>query len=133
MGTLLDAYALIALLREERAAAHVELILRRGDASITSLNLAESLDLLERIDGIGEATLRPLIEPLALPVVPVTEALAWRAAALRATHYRRRQSEVSLADCCLVGAATTADRIATADRAVLEMARREGVAVEELG
>ena len=52
--------------------------------------------------------------------------------AVNAILTRKKQSEVSLADCCLVAVATPADRIATADPAVLRMATAEGIGTVEL-
>jgi hypothetical protein len=51
----------------------------------------------------------------------------WKTRRLQARYYRRRDNAVSLADCCLVAVATRADRIATADPAVLAMAEAEGI------
>ncbi len=126
MGTLLDAQALVALLSDEPAATDVEALVRAG-AGMTAVNLAEAVAVLMRFGGITEDELRGLVQPLGLLVGPVSEPLAWRAAALRARHYRGKQSPVSLADCFLVAGATPTDRVATADRAVLRMAAAEGV------
>jgi PIN domain nuclease of toxin-antitoxin system len=52
LTVLLDAFALIALLRDEPAADEVETILRRGEAAMSAVNLAEALDVLQRVDGI---------------------------------------------------------------------------------
>ena len=130
---LLDAYALVALLRAERAGADVRTLLRSGDCGMTASNLAEAADVLERVHGIGIGESRPRVEPLPLTVVDVDARLAWRAAELRARHYRRRSSEVSMADCVLVAAARPgSDAVATADRAVAVMSRAEGVHVTAL-
>ena len=132
MGTLLDAYALIALLAQEPAEPEVSRILRRGDASMPSVNLAEVLDHLERREGLDEDRLRDLIDQLPIEVVPLSEPLAWHAAALRARHYHRRRRPVSIADCVLVASAERGDRVATNDAAVFEIARAEGISVLEL-
>jgi PIN domain nuclease of toxin-antitoxin system len=132
VGTLLDAQALVALFRAEPGAHEVELVLRRGDVAMTAPNLAETLDVLARVDGYPEGLLRSLVEPLGIAVVPMTEQHAWRAAALRARHYARGDSELSLADCALVATATPADVIVTADRPVLRMAEAEGIATVAL-
>lgn len=132
MGALLDAFALVALLRDEAGADDVEAIVARGAAAIPALNLAETIDTVMRADGIGEEELRGLLEPLGIAVLPLTEHIAWRAAALRSRHYRRRQSELSLADCALVATATQADVVVTGDRPVLRMATAEGVRTHEL-
>lgn len=128
MGTLLDAQALVALVLDEPAAIEVELLLRQGNVAMTAPNLAETIDVISRVEGYPEQRVRSLVEPLGLVVVPMTEQHAWRAASLRARHYARDDSEVSLADCALVAAATPADVIATADRPLLRMAEAEGIA-----
>ena len=78
------------------------------------------------------AELEQVVGALPLVVVPFTQGHVWRAAELRSRHHDRRDSAVSLADCGLVAGATAADRVATADPAVLRMARAEGVATLEL-
>jgi PIN domain nuclease of toxin-antitoxin system len=52
VSVLLDAFALIALLTDEPAAETVEVLLRRGDAAMTVVNLAEALDVLRRIEKV---------------------------------------------------------------------------------
>lgn len=132
MGTLLDAYALVALLEDEPAAPDVERLVGSGDSAIPAINLAEAGQRVLRHAAIEADELRNVVGSLPIAVIPLTEAHAWRAAELRARHYRRRDSAVSLADCCLVAAATPADRIATADPVVLRMAAAEGVETVEL-
>jgi PIN domain nuclease of toxin-antitoxin system len=132
VGTLLDAYALIAFLDDEPAAADVELLLARGDAGMSAVNLAEAAQRQVRLTSVTLAELREVVSLLPLAIVPHSERHAWRAAELRARHYDRRTSPVSLADCCLVAVATPADRVATADPPVLRMARAEGVGTVEL-
>lgn len=128
MGALLDAQALVALFRDEPGASDVETVLRRGSVAMTAPNLAETLDVLARVDRYADELLKALVEPLGIGVIPMTEQHAWRAAQLRTRHYRRADSAVSLADCCLAATATPADVIVTADRSVLRMAEAEGIA-----
>ena len=132
MGTLLDAYALVALLEDESAADDVERLVGSGESAIPAINLAEAGQRVLRHAAIEADELRSVVSSLPIAVIPLTEAHAWRAAELRAGHYRRGDSEVSLADCCLVAVATAADRVATADPAVLRMAAAEGLATIEL-
>lgn len=132
MGTLLDAFALIAFLDGEPAAADVESLLVRGDAAISAVNLAEAAQRKLRMSSVTLPELQEVTRSLPVAVIPYSEVHAWRAAELRARHYRRRESEVSLADCCLVAVATPADRVATADPAVLRMAAAEGIGTVEL-
>jgi PIN domain nuclease of toxin-antitoxin system len=135
VGILLDAHALLALLRAEPGADEVELILRQGNVSITAVNLAEALDVLVRRDGVPEETVREVLEPLlgtGLDVVAVGERDAWRAASLRSRHYRRREGALSLADCFLLAAGEREEAIATDDEAVIAVARAEGIGVAPL-
>ncbi len=132
MGTLLDAYALVALLGDEPAAPEVERLLAVGQSAIPSVNLAEAAQRILRHSDIDTQELRSIVGSLPISVIPLSEAHAWRASELRARYHRRRESEVSLADCCLVAVATPADRVATADPAVLRMATAEGVGTAEL-
>jgi PIN domain nuclease of toxin-antitoxin system len=130
---LLDAYALVALLGAERAGADVRALLRSGDCGITSLNIAEAADVLERVHGIDTAASRTFVDALPIAMIDLDARIAWHAGALRARHYRRRSSEVSMADCLLVAAARVGvDRVATADPAVAVMARAENIGVEPL-
>jgi uncharacterized protein with PIN domain len=135
VATVLDAYPLIALLRAEPAADEVEAILREGNAALSAVNLAEALDVLERRFGVPNRELRSalgLLLSAGLEVRPVSEALAWRAAELRARWYARQGSELSLADCFALASVAEDDRLATADRPLAEAARAEGLAVMPL-
>lgn len=127
MGTLLDAFALIALLRDEAAAEDVHRLLVAGDASMSTVNLAEAGQKVVRARALQADELDRIVGALPLAIVPFSRVHAVRAAELRARHYDRRDRAVSLADCCLVAAATPADRVATADAAVLAMAESEGI------
>lgn len=128
MGTVLDAFALVAFLEDERAADEVERLLVSRDASIPAVNLAEAGQRILRHGRVTASELQQLVGSLPLSVIPYTEPHAWRTAELRARYYERRRCEVSLADCCLVAVATPADRVATADPGVLRMAEAEGIA-----
>ena len=126
--TLLDAYALIAFLVGGPAAAEVRAILREGDAGVATANLAEALDVCQRVYGLPVSRAVGVIEPLfeqALKAVPLDTATARRAAEIRATHYHRSSSPISLADAVFVASASEGDRLATADPDVLAVARAE--------
>lgn len=134
MTVLLDAFALIALLRDEPAAGEVEALLRRGETAVTAINLAEALDVLERVDGVPRARLDELTGPLvaeSLALVEVDERLARDGASLRARHYHRTRSPLSLADCVLLAAASGAS-LATADQPLARAARTERIDVRAL-
>jgi predicted nucleic acid-binding protein len=133
--TLLDAYALIALLLGEPAAEEVKGVLRSGACGVPVLNLAESVDVCGRVHLLPPREVRSALEPLLdahVDVVHPREEDAWRAAELRIRYYDREGRALSLADCFLIAAARGDDSIATADPAVAETARLEGIEVAAL-
>lgn len=126
--TILDAYALIAFLIGGPAAASVRAILREGDAAVATANLAETLDISQRRFGLPVECAMAQLEPLLagpLQAAPLGCAIALRAAELRSRHCHRSQRPISLADAVLPASASSGDRIATADSAVLALARAE--------
>jgi predicted nucleic acid-binding protein len=132
---LLDAYALVALAADEPAAAEVERLLRGGETRVTAANLAEAVDVTQRVLQVPPEDVRTVFEPLVGDVVGVIaqgEADAWRAADLRLRHYDRRTSPLSLSDCLLLAAAGQDDGIATSDAPVAAAARAEGIEVVPL-
>jgi uncharacterized protein with PIN domain len=132
---LLDAYALVAFLAEEPAADEVEALLRAGDTGVTVVNLAEAVDVTQRIHRIPLEEIRAAVDALrgdALAVVTHSENDAWKAAELRARHYDRSRRPLSLADCFLIAAAGSNDRIATSDGPVADTARQESITVVAL-
>jgi predicted nucleic acid-binding protein len=132
--TLLDAYALAALLADEPAASEVEALLRGGGCRVAPANLAEAVGVSLRLHGLRIDEIRGALEPLLISDViisletGITE--AWLAAELRARHYNKKTKALSLADCLLLAHAVGAEEaIATADPPLAEAARAEGVAV----
>jgi PIN domain nuclease of toxin-antitoxin system len=132
--TVLDAYALVAFFAREKAGPEVRDLIHGGNVATTSVNLAESVDRLIRRGRERESVLRVAFElessGVAVRVVDVP--LAVRAASLRAKHYHRTRSPLSLADCICLAAAGPEDAIATADKPLLRAARAEGVEVVAL-
>ncbi|MGH2760555.1 MAG: PIN domain-containing protein [Actinomycetota bacterium] len=129
---LLDAYALLAYLLNEPAADHVMSILRGGECSISSVNLTEVLDQLQRLHGLPAGEIAEVVSALLTEVIVVRsvgEVEAWRAADVRARHYRRKDAELSLADCILLASATEGESIATSDPVLAAAARSESVSV----
>jgi PIN domain nuclease of toxin-antitoxin system len=135
VSVLLDAFALIALLAEERAAEQVETLIRRGDTAITPVNLAEALDVLQRVGGIPRERLEALTTPLIgeqVRLAQIDEQVARHAADVRARRYHRTRAPLSLADCILLAATGPADTLATADRVLVRTAEAENVGVTPL-
>ena len=135
MSVLLDAFALIALLADEPAAEKVESLIRRGDTVITAVNLAEALDVLQRVERIPRKRLEEFMFPLVgeqIRLQPVDELVARDAADIRSRRYHRTRAPLSLADCILLGATRQGDSLATADRPLLRAAEAEGIDVVPL-
>ena len=133
--TFLDAYALIAFLVGGPAAPQVRAILREGKTAVASANLAETLDVSQRLHGLPITRAMEVLEPLleeALTTVTLDLHLAQRAGEIRARHYHRVNCPISLADAVLIASAKSADRIATADPHVLAVAETEGLTPVEL-
>lgn len=127
---LLDAYALLALARDEPAADEVEAIIRAGDAAISSVNLLEVLDGLLRRYGWSPAETSARVGLLIgerLRVVPADAEIAWRGALLRARYYDRSACALSLADCVLLASARRDDAVVSSDPALAAVARKEGI------
>lgn len=132
---IFDAYAVLALLRDEPAASEVDRLLTGdGTAALTSLGLAEVVDRLVRLSGVTfeEAVLDLGQLGLADPSV-LDPGTALTAGGLRSQHYHRRTRAVSMADC--VAAATArahAVALATSDPHLLDMCRDEQIDVVPL-
>ncbi len=129
---LLDAYAVIALLRDEPAAAEVQRLLEAGEgAALPPLGVAEVLDYLVRLAGVDEDEAALDLAQLRLDApAPLDASTAARAGLLRARHYHRRDRAVSLADCV---AAETARALgvplATSDPHLLALCAAEAIEV----
>ncbi len=133
-ATLIDASALIALLGAEPAAGEVQQLLNRG-AAMTTINLAEAVDRLQRRYSLEIEQTRPLIEGLLaknLTLLPLDPVCAWRAAEIRAAHYHRSRCPISLADAVLVASAPAGSCIASSDADLLRVAASEGVTTSAL-
>lgn len=130
--TILDAYAVLALLKGEPAAPAVRrLVESEPAASLTALGVAEVLDHLVRLEAVTEedAVLDLAQLGLSKPVV-LGPAPAAQAGLLRARHYRRRTRAVSLADCVAAEAArATSSPLVTADPHLLDLCHEEGIKV----
>ena len=132
MSILLDAFALIALMRDEPAADQVEVLLRAGEVAITAVNLAEALDVMQRIQGISRERLQEVTVPLVaerIKLIPTDERIARDAADIRARRYHRTRSPLSLADCVLLASAGPSDSVATADAPLVRVAEAENIKI----
>jgi len=130
--TILDAYAVIALLRGEPAADAVqELLAVDADAALTALGLAEVVDFLVRLARVDEEDAALDVAQLRLADMdPVTAEIALRAGLLRARHYHRHDRAVGLADCVVAETARArTTSVVTSDPHLLDTCAAEGIAV----
>lgn len=131
--TVLDAYAVIALMAGEGAGAEVAELLRQADPTITSVNAAEVIDVMVRVRGHAAASVTERIELLVaagLAIVAVDVEAGYAAGILRAAHYVKGTSELSLADCIALAAAQQLGHgLATSDAPLASAARAEGISV----
>jgi PIN domain nuclease of toxin-antitoxin system len=131
--TVFDAYALIAFLREEPAAAIVEQRLREEgeEACVSCVNAAEIVDRLVRVGGQSEEQVMDSLDWLVaggMLIMPADQDMGRLAGQLRARHYRRSGGDVSLGDCMALSTAISLGRpLATADPALAALTREQGV------
>jgi predicted nucleic acid-binding protein len=132
---VLDSFAVLALLKDEPAAALVQqLVESEQEVALTALGVTEVIDHLVRLAGAEaeEAVLDLAQLGLASPS-PVEAGVALQAGLLRARHYHRKNRAVSLADCVAAETARSTDsQLASADPHLLDLCREEGIAVVAL-
>ncbi len=127
MTVLLDAYALIAYLRDEPGAAAVQDLLWKGELVMSAVQLGEVVDRMERIDGVPADEVEVVISALAIEVLPADYAVGAEAGRLRARHYRPTGRTLSIADAfCAATAALQNCTLATADPVLITVAEAEG-------
>ncbi|MHB8220359.1 MAG: PIN domain-containing protein [Acidimicrobiales bacterium] len=128
--TVLDAYAVVAYLRGERAAPNVRLLLDAGGAALTAVGVAEVLDHLVRLVGVDEEDAALDLAQLGLLEGIVVDATIGGAAGrLRARHYHRTRCAVSMAECISACSAhVRAEPLATSDPHLLDVCHAEGIA-----
>lgn len=127
--TVLDASAVMAALMGEPAQPDVQALLARGDSLMTALGIAETIDHLVRVAGVGKERATIDVAGLGLDApARVDEALATAAGLLRARRYHRTRASVSLADCVAAEAARGLGvPLATTDPALLAVCHAEGI------
>jgi predicted nucleic acid-binding protein len=127
--TVLDAYAVVAYLRDEPAAAQVEQLLR-SPTVLSAANAAEVIDQLVRIHRHDADDVHAELAMLAIEgmeIAPVTSELGLLAGRLRARHYHRETLALSLADCLAAATALSESRaLATADPPLVALLLAEG-------
>jgi PIN domain nuclease of toxin-antitoxin system len=129
--TVLDAYAVIAYLRDEPAAGPVAELLTSRDAALTAVGLAEVFDQMVRVARGDEEEVSLDLSELGLwDAVGVDAPLGAAAGRLRARPYPRTRCPVSMADCVLAETGRSLDRaVATSDPHLLDVCHTEGIRV----
>jgi predicted nucleic acid-binding protein len=92
--------------------------------------VTETVDKLARRWGSSEEEIARRLGPLfdeSVAVLSIDSQIAWRAGEIRAAHYHRKSTALSLADCVLLAVAGPDDEIATSDRTVATTAHRLGI------
>lgn len=125
---VLDAYAVLAYLRDEPAAGAVGELLA-APTLMTAVNAAEVLDQLVRVYGRDPDEVHADLALLAhtgMQLSAVSVEAGVLAGRLRARHYHRTRMAVSLADCAAAAVALSGDwPLATADPALARLVRAE--------
>lgn len=133
---VLDAFPVVAYLRDEPCATEVAALLNRGPTAITATTVAEVVDQLVRVNGSHRDDVLAdlaLLSYAGMAILPVTADDGLAAGQLPARHYHRERCAVSLADC--TAAAVALGRrlaLATADPALAAVVRAGGGAVHPL-
>ena len=132
--TILDAYAVLAYLKGERAASEVRPLLDFADSALTAIGLAEVLDHLVRLSGADEEDAAlDLVQLGLVDAVSVDAKIGAAAGLLRGRHYHRVSCRVSLADCVAAEVARSRRQpVASADPHLLDVCHVEGIAVTVL-
>lgn len=127
MTVLLDAYALIAYLRDEPAAPEVQALLWEGELAMSAVQLGEVVDRMERVYGVPADEVEVAVSALAIAVLPVDYAVGAEAGRVRARHYGPTGRTLSTADAfCAATAMLHSCTLATADPVLLAVADAEG-------
>ncbi|MBL0922972.1 MAG: PIN domain-containing protein [Sphingomonadaceae bacterium] len=121
---VLDASALLALLKRETGANVVEALL--DQAVIGSVNLGEAAQI-QYLHGWGRKEFETAIAMIEISVVPISQKVAMDAADFREV---ARQNGISQADClCLALAQSEGALALTADRDWLKISDQIGVEI----
>ena len=124
-ASVLDASALLAMLRREPGGEKVAAIL--ADSAMTVVNLSEVVGHFAR-NGVAERDIRDVLEPLPVERVVFDEDLAYSAGLMIAV---TRPAGLSFGDrACLALARRSGRKAMTADRTWLSVATLLGVEVE---
>jgi ribonuclease VapC len=127
MATVIDSSALLALLLAEPGSDTVEAAM--ADASMSSVNLAECVEVLER-RNLDWTDVEELVAIPSLTIEPLAVATAIAAGKLASL---TRGAGLSLGDrCCLALAMQGGQRVLTADRAWLAFAEPLNLQIDSI-
>ncbi len=133
--TVLDAYAVLAYLRDEPAAEPIGELLR-APTMLSVVNATEVIDQLVRVYSRDSDEVHADLVMLAhtgMQLSAVSAEVGMLAGRLRARHYHRERMAVGLADCVAAATALSAGRsLATADPALANLLRAEGGEIHAL-
>jgi PIN domain nuclease of toxin-antitoxin system len=135
-GVVLDASAVTALLLDEPGAETVAELLRSERVRMSTVNVAEVVDVLVRVrKGSPDEVIGRVEELVSTVVAPIAASLeqSLEAGEMRARTFVRRSRRVSLADCFVLTTAAAGETIVTTDAVLADVARAEGIAVVLLG
>jgi predicted nucleic acid-binding protein len=127
--TILDSFAVIALLKGEPAAAAVRELIEGGGCALTTLGVAEVIDHLVRVVGVTDEDAVLDVAQLDLDAPHhLDDVTATMAALIRARHYNRKTRAVSMADCVAAQVARAKGAaVATSVPHLLDLCRDESV------
>lgn len=127
--TVLDAYAVLAYLRDEPAAELVAELLH-SPTVLSAVNAAEVVDQLVRVYGRDPDDVHgdlAVLSHAGMHLAQVSAEVGILGGRLRARHYHRERMAVSLADCMAAATALSTGRpLATSDPALAAVVRAEG-------
>jgi PIN domain nuclease of toxin-antitoxin system len=129
---VLDTSAVLALFLGEPCGAAVQATLRSSQARMSTVNLAEVVDVMVRVHGGSPIAVVARVEDLASSVIePVAASLetSTTAGEIRARAYDRRTQRISLADCFVLATAERGETVLTTDGTLANAARAEGIDV----
>lgn len=127
MNVVLDACAVIAILRGEPAAEELRPLLENEAATIHPLNLGEVIDRMVRVAEADADEVEGDVALLGIRTTMLDEVDLIDAGRWRARHYHRTNSPVSLADCVAAVAAVGGGvPLATSDAHCAAIVRAEG-------
>ncbi len=133
---VLDAAALVALLRDEPGATEVAELLEAGGCSMSAVNVVEVVHRVSRSLGIGSALVVESFLAMVSDGLEVVECdfdIGLLAGDVRSEHYDRAEMPVSLADCvALATAQRGATQLVTSDAHLVRLAERLGVATHPI-